>query len=434
MSQENHRRQIAIIGAGPVGLEAALYGKCCGYEVRILEKGDIAHNLRQWKHVPLFSPFKLNHTRLGKKLVEQQGQTLPGSEAYLTGEQYLDAYVKPLANSEFLKPHIITDCEVLAISRGQLLKGEHIGDGQRGNHRFRILTRDGEGREELCYADIVIDASGTYGNHNWLGEGGIPALGELSNRARIQYSLEDISHTAKSTYLGKTTLIIGGGHSAATSIAAFKPLFDENPATKVIWLTRAIREQPVTVIPNDRLAERDRVARAANKLASHPNVRWIRNAGVNALEYDQGMRQFTIESNVSGKTEKLAVDRIVANVGYTPDNSIYRELQVHECYASRGPMKLAAALLRESASADCLDQTGKGPEVLKNPEPGFYIIGMKSYGKNSNFLLKIGYEQIRDVYKLISGDVPLDLYSDQAEAKAEVKKDSTGFRLGRGAA
>ncbi len=41
-------------------------------------------------------------------------------------------------------------------------------------------------------------------------------------------------------------------------------------------------------------------------------------------------------------------DRIIANVGYGPNNFIYRQLQIHECYASRAPMKLAAALLASS--------------------------------------------------------------------------------------
>jgi len=87
-------------------------------------------------------------------------------------------------------------------------------------------------------------------------------------------------------------------------------------------------------------------------------------------------------------------------VGYEPDNSIYRELQVHECYASLAPMKLAATLAA-SNSADCLAQSSAGAESLRNPEPGFFILGAKSYGKNSNFLMRIGLQQIREVFSLI---------------------------------
>ena len=102
------------------------------------------------------------------------------------------------------------------------------------------------------------------------------------------------------------------------------------------------------------------------------------------------------------------LDRIVAKTGFHPDNSLYRELQVHECYASQGPMKLAASLLG-SDSADCMTQTGFGPDSLTNPEPSFFIVGNKSYGRNGNFLLRIGREQVRDIFRLITGDRTLDL-------------------------
>ena len=47
-------------------------------------------------------------------------------------------------------------------------------------------------------------------------------------------------------------------------------------------------------------------------------------------------------------------DRVVANVGFRPDASLYQELQVHQCYASEGPMKLAAALLYHSTAVRLL--------------------------------------------------------------------------------
>ncbi|CAE7469922.1 unnamed protein product [Symbiodinium natans] len=85
----------------------------------------------------------------------------------------------------------------------------------------------------------------------------------------------------------------------------------------------------------------------------------------------------------------------VSQVGYHPDTSIYEELQVHQCYASNGPIKLAATLI--GGSGDCLKQVAAGADALKNPEPGFFILGSKSYGRKSSFLLKIGHEQVMTV-------------------------------------
>ncbi len=49
--------------------------------------------------------------------------------------------------------------------------------------------------------------------------------------------------------------------------------------------------------------------------------------------------------------------------------------------------------------------------MLVNPEPGFFILGMKSYGRNSAFLLSTGYEQVRDLFRLVTGQAELDLYA-----------------------
>ena len=72
-------------------------------------------------------------------------------------------------------------------------------------------------------------------------------------------------------------------------------------------------------------------------------------------------------------------------------------------------MELAKSLLAAGA-IDCLDQESHGPDSLKNPEPGFFILGSKSFGRNSNFLLTLGLEQIRDVFTIIAGREDLDLY------------------------
>jgi hypothetical protein len=84
-------------------------------------------------------------------------------------------------------------------------------------------------------------------------------------------------------------------------------------------------------------------------------------------------------------------------------------------------MKLAAQLLARSnknGTIDCLDQTSCGPESLLNPEPNFYILGNKSYGRGSQFLLTTGLEQIRDLFTIISGRKDLNLYATMPQLTA----------------
>ena len=98
--------------------------------------------------------------------------------------------------------------------------------------------------------------------------------------------------------------------------------------------------------------------------------------------------------------------------GYRPDTSIHRELQVHLCYATEGPMKLAAALLGEDSNGDCLARKGLPGDTLSHPEPGFFSAGHKSYGRRSDFLLQTGIEQVRDIFRLVERDEDLDLYDE----------------------
>jgi hypothetical protein len=72
-------------------------------------------------------------------------------------------------------------------------------------------------------------------------------------------------------------------------------------------------------------------------------------------------------------------------------------------------MGLAAALLKHTGG-DCLTAPSAGPAALRNPEPNFFILGAKSYGRNSNFLLRMGFEQVRDAFALLTGKPGLDLY------------------------
>ena len=133
----------------------------------------------------------------------------------------------------------------------------------------------------------------------------------------------------------------------------------------------------------------------ANNLATRTdgNVEFGAGTVVEAIEPLANNQSFRITLKSSGQKKTLEVEKIVANVGYTPDPSLYRELQIHECYASLGPMKLAAAVLGQK-SPDCLTQKCPGPDTLRNPEPNFYILGArKLWPQISQFLLRLGFEQ-----------------------------------------
>ena len=62
------RRRLAIIGGGPVGIEAALAFANGGQysEIAVYERGsEYAANVKLWGHVRLFSPWEFNTSRHG---------------------------------------------------------------------------------------------------------------------------------------------------------------------------------------------------------------------------------------------------------------------------------------------------------------------------------------------------------------------------------
>ncbi|NQV27534.1 MAG: monooxygenase [Rhodopirellula sp.] len=399
-------KRIAIIGAGPIGLEAAMLARLRNFDVVVIEQGGVASNVRSWGHVRLFSPFEVNASAWSRAACDRSA--LPPDDALLTGDEFFEQYLLPLSQHPLLKGSLKEQTRVVKIGKRRFWKGDAIGKHSRLESPFQLLIESAAG-EEYEEADFVLDCSGTSGNHNWLGEGGVPALGERHLARRIEYGLPDISGKDRPRFSGKRTLVVGSGYSAATTIVALGNLIEQDSATRVFWLTRQASDTPLPTIKDDSLQGRVDLTSAANELAckSETRVTWLADAKVRQLSVDESDDLLvTIELQTEQgdlACQVLAVDNVIANVGFHPDRSLYEELQIHECYASQGPMKLAAALMGEM-SADCMTQSSPGVDGLKNPEPGFFILGAKSYGRDSRFLLRIGLEQIQSVFDLIAAE------------------------------
>jgi hypothetical protein len=355
----------------------------------------------------------MNATPLGRSAVAagRPGHEWPADADCISGRDHVAVYLDPLAGSPAIKECLRAETQVLAVGRRGFLKEDGTGDPRRGQQPFRLLVRDGKGRERADEADVVLDCTGTYSQHRWLGDGGIPAAGELAGEPHITYAVDDVLGDHRAGYAGKTVLVAGSGYSAATTVCNLAALADREPSTWVIWLARGAGTQPLRRFPNDPLRERDRLAVRANALATRGdgNVEFHAQTTIDWISFVAPDKGFKVGARIAGKPKEWEVDRVIANLGYTPDTALYRELQVHECYATLGPMKLAAALANVTGG-DCLTVPSQGPEALRNPEPGFFVLGAKSYGRNSHFLLRTGFEQVRDVFRLITGKGALDLY------------------------
>jgi hypothetical protein len=164
----------------------------------------------------------------------------------------------------------------------------------------------------------------------------------------------------------------------------------------VIWVLRN-PEPGWGTHEGDPLPERARLAAEAQALASgsSPAVEVRRGMAIEELSRPNGKIEVTLRNGTG--SERVAVDRVLSLTGFVGDHELYRQLQVHECYATCGPIKLSAALLG-AAAGDCLAQTSHGADTLMNPEPGFFILGIKSYGRNNTFLMRVGWDQVSEVF------------------------------------
>jgi hypothetical protein len=400
MSMSTNKPHIAILGAGPTGIEAALAAVESGHPFTLYEEAPVAAgSMRHWGHVRMFTPWEMSVSPRVRRRLEAAGVAVPDGSACPTGGELAEVLARVAALPD-IAPHVRYNSRVVAIGRDGLLKHEEIATPERARHPFRLLLEDRSGQESIERAQILLDTTGTYCNPNSLGDGGIPAAGERSFDREIRREIPDFTHEG-SDWAGDTVLLAGAGHSAQTAVRALAEIAREAPRTRVIWALRG--EDPSWgTHPGDPLPERARLAAAAEELSRGASPAIEARRGVVVEEISQPNGQLLVTLRNGSGSEQVLVDRILSLTGYIGDASLYRQLQVHECYATCGPMKLSAALLG-SAGGDCLAQTTHGVDTLTNPEPGLFILGSKSYGRNNTFLLRVGWEQVGEVFGQLAG-------------------------------
>ncbi len=391
----SHAKRVAIIGAGPIGLEAAFQVAQAGLEPVVFEKGQVGDNVLSWGHVRLFSPFALNSsTAVSDAIRRMHGDDfLPDDDELLTGSEYAERYLYPLSELKCLEGCIHEDTMVESIARPWASKS--LGQ-DRGDDGFELLAMTPE-RERYESAAVVLDCSGTYPNYRWIGGGGQGCPGEADELRDHHYTLQDIAGQQSDFYAGRHTLVVGSGYSAATAIVALGELIEQNPKTCVTWLTRGAGDAPIRRVEDDPLPERDRIAARANELAMSDAVEWITDQRI--VRLNKTRKFLVLLETRSASREERRFDNVVAHAGFRPDTSMYEELQVHAHPATDGPFDLASELI--SRGGDCLNQAAPTAESLSTSEPGFFVLGSKSYGRSSQFLIQDGLKQISAVMPLV---------------------------------
>lgn len=236
---------ILVIGAGPIGLEAAVLLAQSGFTVTVAERGqEVAASVRHWGQVRLFSKNEINTTAWGRAACVEVG-TAPDAAAYPTGDEYTTTYLELLASWLSASPlvSLLTGTTVVALSRGTLLKNEQVmavGETDRTSTPFHALLSSGVEEEFVIDGlSAVLDCSGTYGNGNAIGAGGAPALGERPLRSRqpsaiFADGLPDVLGRDAATFTPpsggvRRVFLVGSGYSAATTLLALVEAGRQHP-------------------------------------------------------------------------------------------------------------------------------------------------------------------------------------------------------------
>jgi thioredoxin reductase len=383
---------VVVIGAGPVGLAAASHLAERGVPFTVLEAGDgPAAAVRQWGHVRLFSPWRYNVDTAARRLLAEAGWVEPDPDVLPTGGQLAADYLQPLADLPALKPNLRFGARVEAVTRLGL---DRIRTAGRESTPFLVRLADGED----VLARAVIDASGTWGTPNVLGASGIPAHGEPAAAAFVEQALPDVLGTDRDRFAGRRILVVGAGHSAATTLLSLAELAEQVPGTSVVWAIRST--SPARTYGGE--AADALPARGAlwSRLREHVEAGTIRLVTGFSIQAITSPHDGAVE--VSDGTRTIVADRIVSATGFRPDHSIVSELRL-DLDPILGSTRALAPLIDPNQHS-CGTVPPHGVDELAHPEPGYYAIGVKSYGRAPTFLLATGYEQARSVVAALDGD------------------------------
>jgi threonine dehydrogenase-like Zn-dependent dehydrogenase len=412
--------KIAILGAGPIGLEAALYARFLGYEVEVFEKHrDPWHSGLRSGHTKMLTPFGANCSPLALQAIKVQDETYrpPRDADYLSYDEWHETYCKPLSQTDLIADSIRHSTWVGAVGKVELTKLDcPKGEYDRGGWDFRLYVRNGEREFSVVNADVVLDCSGVT-PQTTAGHGGIPVPGEhvlggeSGKVARIWFWSPDVQSNPREVFLGTHTLVVGDSLSAAITISALCTLVDEHTRTEVTWITRHQRSEgslPLSMLSDDPLSRRAELIRAANSTVASGKVRWLPEQWVERIDrHDDGRLSVYLDG---AERMTLEVDRIIVNTGDRPDWHAQRELQLDICPITDAPRPFSEYLLKRP-SPYAVEYPAPNPQALITSEPNYYVLGSKSFGRMPGFLYQHGLRQIRDVFTIIGDRADLDLYA-----------------------
>jgi len=392
---------VAVLGAGPAGLAAAGRLLERGIPAIVLEAGSrVGANLLQYGHVQLFSPWRYNVDHMVERLLTATGWTPPPSTELPLAREVVERVLEPFAALPAVAKMLRLNTKVLSVSREGFDKVKSNG---REKSPFIVHAVE-DGQPMTLRARAVIDATGTWNTPNPVGASGLPADGEVELRESIHYGIPDILGAQRERYAGRRTLVVGAGHSAANALLALAELASHASGTQISWTVRSLSLARVFGGgAADALPARGQLGASLKALRDEGKLEFI--AGLRIASLQRVGHTITVSgTDASGRPIALqGFDEIICATGQRPNLAMTSELRLKldpwlESTEALGP-------LIDPNVHSCGTVRPHGHRELAHPEPGFYSLGIKSYGRAPTFLMATGFEQARSVVAAIAGDL-----------------------------
>jgi hypothetical protein len=265
----------------------------------------------------------------------------------------------------------------------------------------------------------VIDASGTWRQPAPAGADGLPALGERAAARLIRYQVPGFA--SPDGFAGRHTVVVGAGHSASTAVIELAGIARAHLGTTVTWvLRRGVTGATFGGGDADELPERGALGTRAKRAVADGTVALVTGFRTERIRRDSSGRAVLVAED--GR-ELAPADSVVVLAGFRPDLSFLSEMRLDLDSVLQAPRAIAAGI--DPNVHSCGTAAPTLARDLAHPEPGLYLVGMKSYGRAPTFLAMTGYEQVRSVAAELAGD-------HEAAARSELVLPDTGVCGGAG--
>lgn len=376
---------IAIVGAGPVGVEAALYARFLGYFVMLFDTRRVGHRTLACGDELLAQPWSELTSPLGLAALAAQGTAsdLPASDAQISCRQYVEQYLIPVARTDLLYESVQINSPVTSISRTCCSTASAAALDRRSEQEFRLLIDSQQRGEYTQLADIVLDCSGLSRLPGLASGGGI-AIGERANSHEMLLGRLDVLGKQRARLAGKHALIYGRDWAACANALDIVRLAEEAPGTRATW-----------IVPKQ-LSEQDPL-----RLSAETPAEFV--AAAQRLVANQGSDS-TIGCIAAWGTEATRFDategwRVRLQIEEEETLDVQGDVFINCSDARRDWNMVDSMPLATEVSADGL--TG---------EPHYYVLGNKAVGPDASFAVPLVFEQIKQVFGRIGGRAELDLY------------------------